>query len=307
MKHRERKMKEKTESRLKSFFFDLLKGMAIGVAFIIPGFSGGSIAAILGIYEKLVGAIADIFKSFKKSIATLLPIGLGMVIGVLILLFPLSWALGKYPLPTVCLFVGLAIGGMPSITEKIPGKPSVKNLLALLIPLVLAASLSFLPIGQEVDLLNLDFGGHVLLFFIGALGSTALVVPGISGSMILLILGYYNPLVNLITHNLIMGNEFWASLLVLLCTAAGIGIGFFAVSVAMKILLTKCPRGTYFAILGFIVGSIPAIYASTMADAGITLSTLPTSFWHWAACAALLLAGIAISLFMVKKSKTLKN
>ena len=181
-------MTEKKLSLFGAFFLDLLKGMAIGVAFIIPGFSGGSIAAILGIYEKLVGAIADIFKSFKKSVKTLLPIAIGMVIGVLMLLFPLSWALGAYPIPTVCLFVGLAIGGIPSITEKIPGKPSVKNLIALLIPLILAASLSFLPLGNEVDLLGLNLGGHLLLILIGAVGSTALVIPGISGSMILLIL-----------------------------------------------------------------------------------------------------------------------
>ncbi len=300
-------MEEKKISRLRGFFFDLLKGMAIGLAFIIPGFSGGSIAAILGIYEKLVGAIADIFKSFKKSVLTLLPIALGMVIGVIMLLFPLSWALGAYPIPTVCLFVGLAIGGIPSITEKIPGKPSVKNLFALFIPLILAAALCFLPLGQEVDLLGLDFGGHILLILIGLLGSTALVVPGISGSMILLILGYYNPLVNLITHNLLMGKEFLASLLVLGCTALGIAIGFFAISVAMKLLLEKCPRGTYFAILGFIIGSIPAIYSSTMADAGLTLSTLPTSPWYWIASVLLLLAGAALSFSIVIKSRSIRN
>ena len=296
-------MQEKELSRLKGFFLDLLNGMAIGVAFIIPGFSGGSIAAILGIYEKLVGAIADIFKSFKKSIATLLPIALGMVLGVLMLLFPLSWALGAYPLPTVCLFVGLALGGIPSITEKTGGKPSVKNLFALFIPLILAASLSFLPLGNEVDLLGLNLGGHFLLFFIGMLGSTALVVPGISGSMILLILGYYNPLVSLITDNLLMGKDFMASALVLLCTALGIAVGFFLVSIVMKILFKRCPIGTYFAILGFIIGSIPAIYASTMADAGLTLSTLPTSVWHWGACVILLLLGASLSLFLVKKSR----
>ena len=59
---------------LKTFLLDVVRGCAIGVAFIIPGFSGGSVAAILGIYEKLVGAIADIFKDFKRSVLTILPI-----------------------------------------------------------------------------------------------------------------------------------------------------------------------------------------------------------------------------------------
>ena len=113
---------------LKSFLIDVVRGCAIGVAFIIPGFSGGSVAAILGIYEKLVGAIADIFKDFKKSILTLLPILIGMVCGIVALLFPLEWALGAYPIPTVCIFVGLALGGLPSITDKLGGKIKVTNI-----------------------------------------------------------------------------------------------------------------------------------------------------------------------------------
>ena len=112
----------KQKSGIKGFLFDILRGAAIGIAFIIPGFSGGSIAAILGIYEKLVGAIAGIFKEFKKSILTLLPIGIGMVAGIISLLFPLSWALGAFPIPTVCIFVGLAIGGLLSITDNCKGK-----------------------------------------------------------------------------------------------------------------------------------------------------------------------------------------
>ena len=137
-------------STVRGFLFDVLRGCAIGIAFIIPGFSGGSVAAILGIYEKLVGAIADIFKDFKKSLLTLLPIGIGMVVGIVSLLFPLGWALEAFPFPTVCLFVGLAIGGMPSITDELRGKIKLRNVFACAVPLILALSLSFLPIGNDV-------------------------------------------------------------------------------------------------------------------------------------------------------------
>lgn len=292
------------ENKVKSFLFDVLRGCAIGIAFIIPGFSGGSVAAILGIYEKLVGAIADIFKDFKKSLFTLLPIGIGMVVGIVSLLFPLGWALEAFPFPTVCLFVGLAIGGLPSITDELRGKFKFRNIFACAIPLLLALALSLLPIGNDVDLFNLDFGGYLLLVVIGLIGSAALVVPGISGSMLLLIFGYYNPIVNMMTDHLLKFKDVGISILVLGLTALGIAVGFFLISILMKWLLKNYPRGTYLAILGFIVGSIPTVYISTAKESGYTLSTLPASPLHWIMCAVMLAVGFAVSFALVKFSKT---
>ncbi len=299
---------KKQSGKIKEFLLDIIRGIGIGVAFIIPGFSGGSVAAILGIYERLISAIADIFKDFKNSIKTLFPIGLGMIIGIVSLLYPLGWALASYPLPTVSLFVGLAIGGMPSITDKVRGERIIfKNLIASFIPLLIVLSISFLPIGAEKNLFDLSFGGYVLLFLIGILGSSALVIPGISGSMLLLILGYYNPIVNLATQHLFLGKDVGISILVLGITAAGIAIGFIAISVIMKFLFKKCPRGTYFAIIGFIVGSIPTIYISTAKEAGMTLSTLPASPLHWIFCVLLLAIGFALSYALVVYSRRLSK
>lgn len=290
--------------KVKSFFMDILRGIAIGIAFIIPGFSGGSIAAILGIYEKLIGAIADIFSDFKNSIKTLFPIGLGMVIGIISLLFPLSWALESFPIPTVSLFVGLAIGGMPSINDNVRGKRiTYKNLIAMIIPAVIVLAISFMPIGADKNLTSLSFGGYALLFLIGILGSSALVVPGISGSMLLLILGYYNPIVNLVTDHLLLGKDIGISILVLGITAIGIAVGFIGISAIMKFLLKNYPRATYFAIIGFIAGSIPTIYVSTVKEAGMTLKTLPSSPLHWIMCVLLLAVGFLISYTLVIYSR----
>lgn len=288
------------------FLLDVLFGVAIGMAFIIPGFSGGSIAAMLGIYEKLVGAIADLFKNFKKSLLTLLPIALGMALGVIALLFPLGWALEAFPIPTVCIFVGLALGALPSITEKLKGRMRVWHIASFLIPLLVAFSLSFLPISSDVDLFNLDVGGYVLLVLVGLLGSTALVVPGISGSMLLLILGYYNPIVNLATEHLLLGRDVGISIAVLGCTALGIGAGFFIISIIMKKLLHSCPKGTYFAILGFILGSLPTVFISTAKESGLTFGELMPSAAYWVISAVLLAMGIAVSLFLVKFSRKKK-
>lgn len=297
-----------SNSGARGFFLDMLSGFLMGVAFIIPGFSGGSVAAILGIYEKLIGAIADIFKSFKKSVITLLPIALGLVMGVIVLIFPLGWALQAFPLPTVSLFVGLALGGLPSITDKTRGKITASNITAFTVPAILSAALCFLPIATDVNLLNLSFGGYITLFAVGIIGSSALVIPGISGSMVLLILGYYNPIVNIITNHFFKGEDMLSSILVLGSVGAGVLVGFIGISVIMKVLLAKYQRGTYFAILGFIIGSVPTVFISTAKDAGLTLATLPKSPWHWVACAVLLAAGIALSLSLIiiakKKAKS---
>lgn len=299
----EKRGEYKKQNALLAFIYDVLRGVGIGIAFIIPGFSGGSVAALLGVYERLVEAIADIFKHFKKSIVTLLPILLGMTIGVAALILPIQWGLSHYPIPTVTLFVGLALGGIPSVAEKLKGaKFTFKYALAFLIPLCAAGALcglSFLNAG-EVKLFELNAGGYFLLILVGAVGSCALVVPGISGSMLLLIFGYYNPLVELVTKNLLKGVRVGVSFAVLGCFAVGVVAGFFAISVLMKTLLKKYPKGTFFSILGFIVGSIPAVYLSTIQEANsfetaTSLSALYSSPWYWVVTAIFLLLGIALS------------
>ena len=272
----------------------------MGVAFIIPGFSGGSVAAILGIYEKLINAVANLTKEFTKSIITLLPIGLGLVAGAVALLFPLGYMLERFPLPTVSIFVGLAIGGIPSMLGRVKGKPTANNLIALSVPLVLAFLIAFAPAGSEVDLFSIGFGGYVILFLVGIVGSSALVVPGISGSMLLLILGYYRPILSLVTEHLFKFKDLGSCILVLGVCGVGMMVGFFGISVIMKYLLDKYPRGTFFAIIGFIIGSLPTVYVSTMKDAGMITDTFrliwaPTSIFHYALCVFLVAFGIGAS------------
>ena len=293
----------KERKRVPAFLGDGLKGYFMGVAFIIPGFSGGSVAAILGVYEKLVGAIADLFTSFKKSFLTILPIFIGLCLGAVSLMYPLKWALGAFAFPTVGLFVGLALGGLPSIAEELRGRVMLTDCLSFAIPMMVAVGLCFLPIAEGRDLMSLSLGGYLLLFLIGILGSTALVVPGISGSMILLILGYYDPLLGVITENLLVGQNIGRSLLVLGSCGLGIVVGFIGISVIMKKLLAVARRGTHFAILGFIIGSLPTIFVSTAKDCGYTLSTLPTSPFYWIATVSMMVAGVCISLLLYLKAK----
>ena len=295
---------EKNTNKLLTFLCDVVRGAAIGVAFIIPGFSGGTVAAILGIYEKLVGASSDLFKHFGKSFLTLLPIALGMLLGIAALILPIQWGLAHYPIPTTTLFVGLAFGGLPSVLEKMKGgEKKAGHIAALLLPLVFAAALSFLPHAEETDLFSLDVWGYLLLVLIGIVGSCALVVPGISGSMLLLIFGYYNPIVRLVTDSLLKGVQVGTCILVLACLCVGIVIGFFAISHLMKFLLSRFPKGTYFAIFGFILGSVPAVYASVIRETGKILFENP---WYWVVAVVLFLVGCAVSFALYYFSKRKK-
>ncbi len=288
------------------FFKDILCGFAIGVAFIIPGFSGGSVAAILGIYERLVGAIADIFKSFKKSILTLIPIAIGMILGIAALIVPIQWGLNNYPIPTVTLFVGMAIGGLPSITDKVKDKkPSWQQLSVFVAAIALAIAFALPTFFEfaEKDLFNLQAWEYIILVGIGLIGSAALVVPGISGSMLLLVLGYYNPIVDIILNHLLKGQNMGTSLLVVGCVGVGLIVGFFLISILMKWLLKKYSRATHFAIFGFIVGSVPAVYMSTVSDMAEPLFGAFVNPWYWVVSVLFLLVGFALSFSLVLFAK----
>lgn len=244
--------------KFKNFFIDAAKGAAIGAAMIIPGVSGGTLAVLLNIYDKLLGAISNLFKDFKNSVKTLLPIVLGAVVAVAAAYFPLKYALKYAPFPTVMLFAGLMIGSCPKIV-----KDGIKNgfkktdILSVTLPLLLVVGICFIPSLGSADLTkSMPVWGYFVLLLVGAVASCALVVPGVSGSMLLMIFGYYEEILDTVS---LLKTDFGHSVLVLLTFAIGLIIGFFSIAKLMKYLLVKFPRVTNWAIIGFVIGSIPAI------------------------------------------------
>ena len=245
--------------QVKEFFKNLGLGAAIGVAVIIPGVSGGTIAVLFGIYDRLIGAISDLRKDFKNSFLFLLPIVLGIAVGVAALFFPLNYAIEHAPMPTILLFAGLMVGSLPKLfkdTAKNGFKPL--NALSVLLPLAFVIGICFIPqLGQADLTASMPVWGYFVLIAIGALASCALVVPGVSGSLILLILGYYKPILDTVSA---LFTSFGHSILVLALFAVGLVVGFFSIAKLMKFLLKRFPRGTGWAIMGFVVGSIPALF-----------------------------------------------
>lgn len=244
-----------------NFLKNMLKGALIGVAMIIPGVSGGTIAVLLNIYDKLIEAISNLKKDFKNSFIFLLPIVLGMALAFIAMYFPLKKALEVIPVQTISLFAGLMLGSIPSlfIESKNNGFKRL-DIIAPIITFIIVVGICFIPNMGNVDLsISMPTYQYILLFIMGLLASCALVVPGISGSMLLLIFGYYKPLLDTISS---LKDSFGHSLLVLFIVALGIVIGFFIIAKIMNYLLKKFKRITYYAIFGFVVGSIPAIFIS---------------------------------------------
>lgn len=242
----------------------------MGVAAIIPGVSGGTIAVLLNIYDGLISAIGNLRRDFKNSFFFLLPIVLGIAAAILAMYFPLKISLERAPLPTVLLFLGLMIGSFPKIFAdglKLGFKKT--DIIAAVLPLAMVIGICFIPNIGDVNLsADMSTGTYFLLILMGALAACALVVPGISGSMLLMIFGFYQPILNIISE---IFTSFGHTVLVLGLFAVGILVGFFSIAKLMKFFMEKFPRGARWAIIGFVAGSLPAImitfdYASAPLD-----------------------------------------
>ncbi len=255
--------------KVKNWFKSLLAGVGIGVAAAVPGVSGGTIAVILKVYDKLLEAIGDLFKHFVKSFLILLPILLGVILGIVPCIILFHYAFSGLLFAIICLFAGLIIGSFPGIFDEVKSeKPGKLCIFICIITALVAIGIGVASalLGDKIDIsnwfINPEWWFYLLLIPVGALASTALVVPGISGSMILLVLGFYTPLLEratfAITH--IGGENFWVIVLEILCFGIGVIIGFFTIAKFMGFLLKNWRIKTFWGIIGFIVGSTIALF-----------------------------------------------
>jgi len=255
-----------------NFLFDIIKGMLIGVANIIPGVSGGTMMVSMGVYEKIIGVVNNLFKDIKKSILTLLPLGIGMVLGVAVFSFIIPWCLDVYPFPTSFCFIGLILGGVPAIIK--PAKESLhKEGKSISAPHIIAFVFFFaLAVGMaamnetQTSFANFDLniGFMIFMFIVGVVSAATMVIPGVSGSLVLMILGVYAGIMGSISGFLSAVFAFdWAQILyyvgILAPFGIGVIVGVFAVAKLIEFLFDKFPSITYFGILGLIVASPIAI------------------------------------------------
>lgn len=240
----------------------ILKGMMIGIANIIPGVSGGTMAVSMGIYDKLIHAVTHIRKEWKSSLQFIVPILIGAAVGLVGLSFIIEAMFKSVPIQTNLLFIGLIVGGLPVITNKVKGKTiTASQLVAAICFFALVVGLA--AIGEtEGSAAVLDTGviSLVKLFFVGIIAAATMVIPGVSGSMILMILGYYNSIISVI-------NDFIRSVIhldmsgmvsgVILLVPFGIGVlvGIVIIAKCIDYIFQKFPLHAYWAIIGLIVAS----------------------------------------------------
>lgn len=265
------------------FVKDILKGSLVGVANIIPGVSGGTMAVSMGIYDKLITAITHIFKDIRKSVRILCPIIIGALLGIGVLAFVIKWLFGNYPVQTNLLFIGLIIGGLPIIWHKTKEQRiTIGAILAFVLFLAIVVLFPVLGNGQgsEVQLVP-SLLMFVKLFAVGIIASATMVIPGVSGSMMLMIMGYYNPILNTITGFITSLAErdmtgVMSYMWILIPFGIGVVLGIFLIAKFVEYVFDHAPAIAYCAILGLITGSPIAILM--MADiTGLTIVTVLTS------------------------------
>ena len=237
----------------------VIKGFFMGIANLIPGISGGTIAIVLGIYDKLIDSISHLFSKLKENIKFLIPIFIGIAISILTMSKVISFALENWLFPTILFFIGAIMGGIPMLHDKIKNtKMDFKSYIVFVISFTIIILLTFAGGDNEVSFESLNLIGYIKLFLVGVIAAATMIVPGVSGAAVLMTLGYYAPILavvknitdfSVLSHNLAV------------CIPFGIGvvIGIFAVAKLIEFLFKKYEKQTYYGVLGFVTSSILAI------------------------------------------------
>lgn len=287
------------------YVFLALKGMFIGGTMLIPGVSGGTMAIVLGVYQKLLSAVANIKKDFKNSILTLLPFALGGGIGAVILASPIEKLLFLFPLPVMYFFLGSVAGGIPLLLKKaFAGENKrlfkLKDLIAIFLGVAVTLVFSIIP----ENILDVSDSSGIVAFFIffviGMICSLTLMLPGISTSYMLLILGAINTVYKAFES---------LDVTVLLPMVIGALFGMILFSRLIEAQLRLHPRTSFLTIFGFIIGSVaqlvikPVITVDPISFRFVpqTLFTLPSGI-EWVLCPVLFTVAF-IAMFMISKAE----
>lgn len=252
---------------MKEFILNILRGMVIGLSNVIPGVSGGTMMVSMGIYDRLILLLTHFIKKFKEAVALCFPLLIGMLLAIALfsklfseVFFP------NYPLQTNLFFIGLIIGGLPVIFKKVKGnKIKFSHIIAFAAFFVLVVG--FALVGDTADAgadVSISFVNMVKLFLAGALCAATMVIPGVSGSMVMMIIGYYTTIIDTINGfiNALRAMDMagiLACMAVLVPFGIGVIVGIVAVAKFIEFVFKKYSQIAYWAIIGLIIASPFAI------------------------------------------------
>lgn len=266
------------DNPVKIGLINFIKGFILGIANVIPGVSGGTMAVSMGLYELILSSIGNFFKDIKGNFIKLLPIILGILVAIVSTSKLVTYALTNYKAQTLCLFIGLIFGGVSLIMRKIKGKGSKINYLIFFIVFFFVISLNFLKTGLiEISFTNMGIIDYLLLLLIGFIASSAMVIPGISGSFILMVLGYYDKIIYTIS-TITDFSKLGSNLLILVPFGIGVIIGIVFMAKLITNLIKKYETKTYFAIMGFVLSSVVVLLLQ-LTDFKFTFINVATSLF----------------------------
>lgn len=266
----------------------LIKGIFMGIANIVPGLSGGTIAVSLGIYDDIIYSITKLKSELKRSLRFFIPLLLGLLIGIAFFSRAITYLFDFYPLQTASAFTGLILGGFPILWKEFQTSLYLKEEKASYwhwgIFLVMFALITWMSVAEVSSAssyeLSLELPTLFGLFFIGIIASASMVIPGISGSLVMLILGWYQAFLSMINgfidalraadiNELLIYGTY--------CAFFGVGmlLGIGVISKIIDLLFKKFPSYTYAGIFGLVLASPIAIFADlSIKSAGINFSTV---------------------------------
>ncbi|MFU0827322.1 MAG: DUF368 domain-containing protein [Lachnoclostridium sp.] len=240
------------KNKIKDDLIIILKGYTVGSSMSVPGVSGGTMAILLGIYDKLISSISNFLKDIKGNMLFLLKFCIGAGAGIGSLSFLIKWMLEKFPLPVSVFFLGAVIGGIPALYAKTKETSlRISSVIYFILGLIIVISIGYIPEGSIRVTSGSGLTHYFMLLFTGIVIALALVLPGISTSHMLLVLGMYDAMLAAITNF----DIFYIGIL-------GIAtlIGVFLITKPIEWILNTFPHQTYCMIIGFVLGSTSEIF-----------------------------------------------
>lgn len=291
------------------YIIAIIKGMLIGLAILIPGVSGGSMILTMGIYEQAISITSRDKNVRRKAIVFMIPYVIGIALGVLLLSGVMVWCFANYPFQTAMAFIGMILGSLPMLLRNVKGKKfSFVGAVLFVLMVAVMVILPHLTGSAKEAQLSVSFAGAALGVALGFIAAGTMIVPGISGSMVMLVLGYYHDLigrVNDVKNGLFgllggqgLGAGFGSNIVILLFFGIGVLLGLLVVSRGIKWLLAHKPVPTYYAIMGLMLASpYPIIIKAQFIAAILTPVNLITG-------AVVLALGFGLAMFLdLKDSK----
>lgn len=247
---------------------NLFRGLLMGICDLIPGVSGGTVAFMLGIYDELLAAIGGIVsRDWRRHLGFLLPVGVGIGVSLLAFSRGIDYLLEHHYVSTQLFFTGLIAGVLPMLFKRSDARRtfSTAHLVVLVAGAAAMAAMALVNPRESVDPVStLTATTAVGLFLSGAVAAVAMLLPGISGSFVLLVLGVYPTAIHaLATFNIPL----------VVTIGAGVIVGLIVGGKLIHRVLERYPKFTYAAIIGLIIGSVfvvfPGLGAGTETAVGI--------------------------------------